>query len=76
MVVAPFDTYDVDIVPAFRVANGEFPGSFLTAHIGGGSSRISNPGAEYAWLKTVDAASAGKAPTSSRCLRRRNAMQR
>jgi hypothetical protein len=62
VVIAPFETYDVDIVPAFRFVSGPHAGSYLTAHTAdGGSWRLSNPVAEYTWLQTVDRASAGKA---------------
>jgi hypothetical protein len=62
VVVAPFETYDVDIVPAFRFASGPNAGSYLTAHTAdGGSWRLSNPLAEYRWITSVDAATLGKA---------------
>jgi hypothetical protein len=62
VIVAPFQTYSVDIVPAFRHVSGPNTGSYLTAHTGdGGSWRLSNPVAEYNWLKSVDAVSSGKA---------------
>ncbi len=62
VVVAPFQTYNVDIVPAFRFTEGALNGQYLTAHTAnGGSWRLSNPVAEYAWLQAVDRASAGKA---------------
>lgn len=61
-VVAPFQTYNVDIVPAFRFISGEFAGQYLIADsTDGGRWRHSNPVAEYNWLRQVDAASAGKA---------------
>jgi hypothetical protein len=62
VIVAPFQTYSVDIVPAFRFGSGPNTGSYLTAHTGdGGSWRLSNPVAESNWLKSVDAVSGGKA---------------
>ena len=36
VVVAPFQTYNVDIVPAFRFTEGAFNGQYLTAHTGNG----------------------------------------
>lgn len=61
-VVAPFQTYNVDIVPAFRFISGEFAGKYLIADTtDGGRWRLSDPVAEYNWLRQVDAASAGKA---------------
>jgi hypothetical protein len=62
VIVAPFQTYSVDIVPAFLYVSGPNTGSYLTAHTGdGGSWRLSNPVAEYNWLKGVDSVSGGKA---------------
>lgn len=62
VVVAPFQTYSVDIVPAFRFISGPNTGAYLIAHTAnGGSWRLSNPGAEYRWLSDVDRASLGKA---------------
>lgn len=61
-VVAPFQTYNVDIVPAFRLITGELAGKYLIADTtGGGRWRLSDPVAEYNWLRQVDMASAGKA---------------
>jgi hypothetical protein len=61
-VVAPFQTYNVDIVPAFRFIAGEFAGQYLIPDsTDGGRWRVSNPVAEYRWLRQVDAASVGKA---------------
>ena len=58
VVLAPFSTYDVEVVPAFRLHNG----SFLTAHTAnGGSWRHSNPAAEYQNLHTADLAADWKA---------------
>jgi hypothetical protein len=61
-VVAPFQTYNVDIVPGFRFTTGEVAGQYLIADTtDGGRWRFSNPVAEYNWLRQVDAGSAGKA---------------
>ena len=61
-VVAPFQTYNVDTVPAFHFISGEFAGQYLIADTtDGGRWRYSHPVAEYNWLRQVDAASAGKA---------------
>ena len=70
VIVAPFQTYNVDIVPAFRYVTGPYTGSYLIAHTSdGGSWRLSNPVAEYNWLKSVDAVSAGKASDLVRMLK-------
>lgn len=62
VIVAPFQTYSVDVVPAFLFISGPNTGSYLTAHTAdGGSWRLSNPVAEYNWLTSVDAVSSGKA---------------
>lgn len=61
-VVAPFQTYNVDIVPAFRYVRGQFAGKYLIADTAdGGRWRLSDPVAEYNWLRQVDAASVDKA---------------
>lgn len=61
-VVAPFQTYNVDIVPAFHFIAGEFAGQYLIADsTDGGRWRYSNPVAEYNCLQEVDLISAGKA---------------
>jgi hypothetical protein len=61
-VVAPLQTYNVDIVPAFRFISGESAGKYLIADTtDGGRWRLSDPVAEYNWLRQVDATSAGKA---------------
>jgi hypothetical protein len=58
VVLAPFSTYDVEVVPAFPFQDG----TFLTADTNdGGHWRKSNPIAEFEDLKAADAASAGKA---------------
>jgi hypothetical protein len=62
VVVAPFQAYNVDIVPAFRFIEGTFHGQYLTADTAnGGGWRLSNPVAEYSWLRQADAGTAGKA---------------
>jgi hypothetical protein len=61
-VVAPFQTYDVDIVPAFRFISGEFTGKYLIADTtDGGRWRLSDPVAEYNCLRQVDTAWGEKA---------------
>jgi hypothetical protein len=61
-VVAPYLTYNVDIVPAFRFTSGEVAGQYLIADTtDGGRWRFSNPVAEYNRLRQVDTAWAGKA---------------
>jgi Second Messenger Oligonucleotide or Dinucleotide Synthetase domain len=58
VILAPFDTYDVEVVPAFRLPDG----TFLTANTAdGGSWRVSNPAAEYNFLHTADTATDWKA---------------
>jgi hypothetical protein len=58
VIIAPFETYAVEVVPAFRLADGRF----LTPNtVDGGSWRFSNPVAEYNYLHGADLASAGKA---------------
>ncbi len=57
VVVAPFLSYEVDIVPAFSLGDGRY----LIAHTpSGGSWRISDPGAEARDIRLADQASAGK----------------
>jgi hypothetical protein len=58
VVVAPFQTYNVEIIPAFRFDDG----TYITAHTAnGGNWRLSNPAVEYQWIKYADSMSAGKA---------------
>lgn len=60
-VVAPFQTYNIDVVPALRFTEGEFAGKYLIADsTDGGRWRLSHPAAEYWWLQETDAISAGK----------------
>jgi hypothetical protein len=60
VVVAPFQTYNVDVVPAFRIPYQA--SSYLIANTAnGGSWRISDPFAEYRCLRETDAISGGKA---------------
>jgi hypothetical protein len=58
VVLAPFQSYSVEIVPAFiRAAGG-----YLTAHTeNGGTWRLSNPAAEFEVLKQADLETKGKA---------------
>jgi len=52
IVLCPFDTYTVEVVPVFRLNS---PGLFLTPHTAeGGSWRTSNPLAEYQHLHNAD----------------------
>jgi hypothetical protein len=58
VIIAPFETYAVEVVPAFRLADQRF----LTANTAnGGSWSVSNPVAEYNNLHLADLASDGKA---------------
>jgi hypothetical protein len=58
VVIAPFETYSVEVVPAFVLPANKY----LTANTAdGGSWRTSNPVAEYNYLHSSDLASAGKA---------------
>lgn len=58
VVLAPFETYAVEVVPAFRLHDGRF----VTANTAdGGSWQFSNPVAEYDNLRAGDLASDGKA---------------
>jgi Second Messenger Oligonucleotide or Dinucleotide Synthetase domain len=58
VVMAPFSTYEIEVLPAFRFNDGRF----LIANTNdGGSWRISNPVAEYEDIKISDALSNGKA---------------
>lgn len=58
VVIAPFETYDVEVIPAFKFTDG----TYITAHTAnGGSWRPSNPAVEYQWIQRADAMSAGKA---------------
>jgi hypothetical protein len=58
VILAPFDTYAVEVVPAFRLPDGRF----LTANTAdGGSWKVSNPVAEYKHLHDADLASDRKA---------------
>ncbi len=63
VVIAPFQTYNVDIAPAFLFPNdgAACAGQYYIAHTpNGGSWRLSNPVAEYKWLQQTDAATSGK----------------
>jgi hypothetical protein len=57
VVIAPFNTYQVDIVPAFALGDG----TYLTAHTGeGGSWNVTAPHAEARDIQAADQVSAGK----------------
>jgi len=58
VVLAPFQTYNVDVVPAFHLTDG----TYITANTSDdGSWRPSNPFAEYQAITHTDSISAGKA---------------
>jgi len=58
IVLAPFQTYKVEVVPAFLLEDG----TYITAHTPNeGSWRPSNPSAEYQAIVDADSVSAGKA---------------
>jgi hypothetical protein len=58
VVIAPFQTYNVEIIPAFHVKGG----TYITSHTAnGGSWRASNPAVEYQWIVDADSISADKA---------------
>lgn len=58
VILAPFGTYAVEVVPAFRLADAKF----LTANTAdGGSWKVSDPVAEYKHLKDADLMSDQKA---------------
>ena len=58
VILARFQTYDVEIIPAFIMKDG----TYITAHTSdGGSWRASNPVAEYQRIVYADSVSAGKA---------------
>jgi len=58
VVLAPFQTYKVEVVPAFLLKDG----TYITAHtLDGGSWRASNPSAEYRAIADADSVSSGKA---------------
>jgi Second Messenger Oligonucleotide or Dinucleotide Synthetase domain len=58
VVFAPFQTYNVEVIPAFLRTDG----TYHTAHTAdGGSWRASNPQAEYWAIKKADSLSADKA---------------
>ncbi len=66
VVVAPFQTYEVEIIPAFRWDDK----TFITAHTeDGGSWRPSNPAVEYEWLRWADSVSLGKATHLTKMLK-------
>jgi len=58
VVLAPFQSYDVEVVPAFALTDG----TFITAHTAAnGSWRGSNPAAEFQAIQDADSVSSGKA---------------
>jgi hypothetical protein len=58
VVIAPFQTYNVEIIPAFKFTDG----TYITAHTAAdGSWRASNPAVEFQWIQYADSMSAGKA---------------
>jgi hypothetical protein len=58
VVAAPFQTYNVEVVPSFLWTDG----TYRTANsANGGSWRLSNPVAEFELLKRTDSTSEGKA---------------
>jgi hypothetical protein len=58
IVKAPFKSYHVEVVPAFRMLDG----TFLTAHTAeNGSWKYANPAEEYRQLHAADLATQGKA---------------
>jgi hypothetical protein len=58
VVLAPFQTYNVEVIPAFLMTDG----TYITAHTANnGSWRASNPAIEYQWIVDADSVSAGKA---------------
>lgn len=66
VVLAPFQSYDVEIAPAFALQDG----TYLTAHTeDNGSWRASNPAEEYRILKLADSVSEGKATDLSKMLK-------
>ncbi len=66
IIAAPFSTYHVEVVPAFRCQNG----TFLTAHTAnGGSWRSSNPAEEFRRLQTSDLPTQGKATHLTKMLK-------
>jgi hypothetical protein len=66
IIVAPFSSYHVEVVPAFRRNDG----TFLTAHTAdGGSWRNSNPAEEYGLLRASDLPTQGKATHLTKMLK-------
>ena len=58
VVLAPFTTYDVEVVPAFKFQDGTF---LIADANSGGSWRTSNPIAEYEDIRASDSLTNGKA---------------
>ena len=66
IIVAPFSSYHIEVVPAFQCNDG----TFLTAHTAnGGSWRYSNPAEEYRLLQTIDRPTQGKATHLTKMLK-------
>jgi hypothetical protein len=66
IITAPFSSYHVEVVPAFRCNDG----TFLTAHTSnGGSWRNSNPAEEYRLLQASDLPTHGKATHLTKMLK-------
>jgi Second Messenger Oligonucleotide or Dinucleotide Synthetase domain len=66
IVKAPFKSYHVEVVPAFRMLDG----TFLTAYTSGmGSWKIANPVEEYKQLHATDLATQGKARRLTKMLK-------
>ena len=66
IIQAPFNSYHVEVLPAFKCDDG----TFLTAHTSnGGSWRPSNPAQEYRLLQIVDQPTMGKATHLTKMLK-------
>ena len=66
VVIAPFETYNVEVIPAFACLDG----TFVTPHTANnGSWRYSNPVVEYQWITNADSLSAGKATDLTKMLK-------
>lgn len=66
VVKAPFTSFAVEVVPAFRCNDG----TFFTCHtVGGGSWRVSNPLAEYRGIADLDAVCENKATHLTKMLK-------
>lgn len=66
VVKVPFDSYEFEVCPVFRLQDD----TFITPHTkNGGRWGVTNPAAEIAWLKAVDARTGGKATHLNRMLK-------